>query len=298
MIYQHPLAYLIGIEGLALLRAWAGDYDYDERFVRDRLDAVRVMVNDPDLTDHAGVSVEGNATQAAYAQWAATYDSEDNGLFDLDEPIIDAVIAELPRGRAIDAACGTGRLAIRLAAIGYETTGVDRSPAMLERARAAAPGVTFQTGELTSLPFPDNDADLLVTGFALTHVAELSPVYAEFARVLRPGSSLVVSDVHEDLVFLGSVAKATGPEGRPQLAATTRHSTAAHLSAALSAGFTVIGYAEAPRPTSPAGPIPEPSREIGNWSSWPWTLLGFDPAASRAAWNTPAVVVWHFRLPS
>ena len=27
MIYQHPLAYLLGIEGLALLRAWAGDYD-------------------------------------------------------------------------------------------------------------------------------------------------------------------------------------------------------------------------------------------------------------------------------
>jgi hypothetical protein len=27
VIYQHPLAYLLGLEGLALLRAWAGDYD-------------------------------------------------------------------------------------------------------------------------------------------------------------------------------------------------------------------------------------------------------------------------------
>jgi hypothetical protein len=27
VIYQHPLAYLLGVQGLALLRAWAGDHD-------------------------------------------------------------------------------------------------------------------------------------------------------------------------------------------------------------------------------------------------------------------------------
>jgi hypothetical protein len=27
MIYQHPLAYLLGLEGIGLLRAWAGEYD-------------------------------------------------------------------------------------------------------------------------------------------------------------------------------------------------------------------------------------------------------------------------------
>ena len=35
VIYQHPLAYLIGLEGLALMRAWGGDFD--EQFVRARL---------------------------------------------------------------------------------------------------------------------------------------------------------------------------------------------------------------------------------------------------------------------
>ena len=28
----------------------------------------------------------------------------------------------------------------------------------------------------------------------------------------------------------------------------------------------------------------------------PWTLLGWDPEASRSAWNNPAIIVWHFRL--
>ena len=223
------------------------------------------------------------------------YDSEDNGLFDLDEPLVTALVAELPKGRAIDAACGTGRLAVQLAGLGFQTTGVDSSPAMLERARERAADVTFAGGELTALPFPAVEADLVVTGLALTHIADLAPVYAEFARVLKPGGDLVVSDVHEGLVFLGSVVKASGPDGRPQLAATNRHSTADHLVAALAAGFTVLGYQETPRPTTPTEPLPEPTREIGDWRLWPWTLLGFDPAATRAAWNTPAIAVWHFR---
>ena len=295
MIYQHPLAYLLGLEGLALLRAWAGDEDYDEQFVRERLATVRSLLDDPELASHPGVLIERGATQTAYAQWAHTYDSEDNGLFDLDQPLITALVSELPRGRAIDAACGTGRLALQLAALGFQTTGVDSSPAMLERARARAADVAFAVGELTALPLPAGEADLVVTGLALTHVDDLAPVYAEFARVLGPGGDLVVSDVHQGLVFLGSVVKATGPEGRPQLASTTRHSTADHLLAALAAGFTVLSYQETPRPTTPTEPLPEPTREIGDWRLWPWTLLGFDPAASRAAWHSPAIAVWHFR---
>jgi SAM-dependent methyltransferase len=168
---------------------------------------------------------------------------------------------------------------------------------MLERGRARATDVAFIAGELTALPFAAGDAGLVVTGLALTHVADLAPVYAEFARVLGAGGDLVVSDVHEDLVFLGSVVKATGPQGRPQLASTTRHSTADHLVAASAAGFTVLGYQETPRPTTPSEPLAEPRREIGDWRLWPWTLLGFDPAATRAAWHHPAIAVWHFRLP-
>ncbi|MBA3310028.1 MAG: SAM-dependent methyltransferase, partial [Nocardioidaceae bacterium] len=39
MIFQHPLAYLLGLEGIALLRAFAGDYDRD--FTESRLAEVR-----------------------------------------------------------------------------------------------------------------------------------------------------------------------------------------------------------------------------------------------------------------
>jgi SAM-dependent methyltransferase len=299
VIYHHPLAYLIGVEGLALLRAWAGEGDRDEAFVRRRIDTVRRLLDDPELAAVPGVTVEQDATGPAYAQWAPSYDDPDNGLFALDAPIIDEILDGLSVGSALDAGCGTGRLAQRLAGRGYQVSGVDGSAAMLAAAKERLPDGQFAEADLTALPLPDAAVDLVVSGLALTHVPTLGPVYAEFARVLRPGGDLVVSDVHADLVLLGSTVKATGPGGEALLAATHRHSTGDHLRAALAAGFTVRRCDDHPRPapvtTEAAGPADEPSREIGDWRSWPWPLLGWDPEASRSAWNNPAITVWHFR---
>jgi hypothetical protein len=50
VIYQHPLAYLLGLEGIALLRGWAGDYD--KEFVEARLAEVRRLLDDESLANH------------------------------------------------------------------------------------------------------------------------------------------------------------------------------------------------------------------------------------------------------
>lgn len=296
VIYQHPLAYLLGMEGLALLRAWAGDHDYGKDFVLERLAEIRELLDDPVLVEHPGVLVEPDGTPAAYAQWSASYDDPGNPLFDLDEPLIDAILAGLPVGVAVDTACGTGRLTSRLLERGHRVLGVDSSPDMLGQARARLPEIHLLVGDLLRLPLPASFADLIVNGLALTHVADLGAVFAEAARVLRPGGHLIVSDVHHDLVLLGSVVKATGDTGQPQIAATFRHTTADFLIASLAAGFRVLGYDEQPRPSKPEGPLPEPARDVGSWRDWPWTLLGRVPEATRAAWNNPSVVVWHFQL--
>jgi ubiquinone/menaquinone biosynthesis C-methylase UbiE len=296
VIYQHPLAYLIGMEGLALLRAWAGDYDYDEQFVRARLAEVRRLLDDEALSTHAGVLVGRDATSTAYRQWSGSYDDPGNGLFDLDQPMVDAIVDTLPIGRAVDAACGTGRLTAPLVNRGHRVIGVDSSPDMLQHARRRLPNTDLVAGDLHHLPLFDDLVDLVVIGLALTHVADLTPVFVEFARVLRPGGDLVISDVHHDLVFLGSVVKAVGATGESQIATTHRHTTADFLRAGLVAGFSVRRYEEQPRPTTPEGAVPERTQDVGSWQDWPWTLMGLAPEASRAAWNNPAVIVWHFQL--
>jgi ubiquinone/menaquinone biosynthesis C-methylase UbiE len=295
VVYQHPLAYLLGLEGLALLRSWAGDDGHDERFVRARLAEVRRLLDDPGLAAHPGVHVGTGATDDAYEQWSESYDEPGNPLFDLDEPFLDEVLDTLPPGPALDAACGTGRLAARLRDRGHRVVGVDTSSGMLRQARRRLPHVDLRIGDLRQLPVSDGSVDLVVTGLALTHVPDLAPVFAEFARVLRRGGRLVVSDVHPDLVLLGSVVTAVGPDGRPRLAETHRHTTGDVLRASLAAGFRVRRFDERPRNQTPPASPEEQSTGIGPWSSWPWSLLGVVPEAARSAWAGPAVVLWHLQ---
>jgi SAM-dependent methyltransferase len=296
MIYQHPLAYLLGLEGIALLRAWAGQYD--RAFVEARLAEVRRLLDSEALAGHGGVMVDRGDTVTAYRQWSATYDEPRNTLFDVDEPIVHEILDALPAGDALDAACGTGRFAGYLAARGHRVVGVDSSPDMLDRARARVPGGTFRLGDLNRLPLPDGAVDLVVTGLALSHVPELGPVMAEFARVMRPGGHLVVSDTHHELVFRASAIKALGPAGEPGLVATYRHTAGDYLRAALAAGLQVRRCDE---PRGPAGdwPPPRPADadfEVGDWQEWPWSLMELVPEATRAAGGNPAVIVLHFQL--
>jgi SAM-dependent methyltransferase len=295
VIYQHPLAYLLGLEGLALLRGWAGDFDRD--FVLERIEEVRRLLDEPALTDHPGVDVARRDSRAGYRTWAPTYDDPDNGLFGLDEPLVGAILDTLPAGDALDAACGTGRFSVRLAERGHRVIGVDNSPEMLELARGKVPTGDFRIGDLHDLPLPDRSVDLVLCSLALAHVPDLRPVVAEMARVTRAGGHIVIADAHHELVFRGSVVKAMGPNGEPGLVATFRHTTGDYLRAALAAGLQVRRCEEPGLPSRDArsqAPPPPPAVALGPASEWPWTLLPLVPAAAQAAWAVPAVIVWDF----
>jgi SAM-dependent methyltransferase len=297
VIYQHPLAYLVGLEGLALLRAWVGDFD--EGFVHERLAEVRRLLDDPALAGHAGARVRVGDVASAYRDWAPTYDDPDNGLFGLDVPVLAEILGAIPAGVALDAACGTGRLTSLLIDRGDDVTGVDLSPEMLAIARARFPQATFHEADLHDLPLPDAAVDVVVCGLALAHVPDLGPVMRELARVLRPRGHLLISDAHHEIVLRGSIVKALGPDGEPGLVATYRHTPGDHLRAALAAGFEVRRCEEPGRRRSAAQrdePAPTPGEVIaGPFDGWPWSLLGIVPEATRAAWDVPAVIVWHFQ---
>jgi len=299
VIYQHPLAYLIGIEGLALLHGWAGDVDRE--YVLARLDEVRRFVNDPGLADHPGFEVARGDTATAYGQCAATYDDPDNGLFSLDQPVVDAILDTFAAGDALDAACGTGRMTASLVDRGHRVVGVDSSPEMLEQARTKLPTVDFRLGELDALPADDASVDVVLSTLALMHVADLAPVLAEFARVLRPGGHVVIADSTHELVFRGSVVRAIGPNGEPGLTPAHRHTPGDYLRAAIPLGLQVRRCEEvgSVRQSMQIEQQPLPERiELGDWKDLPWTLLALVPAAAQWAWSTPSVIVWDFELSS
>jgi SAM-dependent methyltransferase len=102
-----------------------------------------------------------------------------------------------PPARALDVGCGTGVLAERLAAKGYEMTGIDPSDGMLDVLRARTQSVTAVLGSGTDLPFEDGSFDLVFTVAVLHHVADPGDVHktlTEMVRVARPGGRIVVWD--------------------------------------------------------------------------------------------------------
>jgi len=56
-----------------------------------------------------------------------------------------------PPARVLDAGCGTGRVAIRLAELGYDVVGVDLDASMLMQAREEAPDLDWRVGDLAQL---------------------------------------------------------------------------------------------------------------------------------------------------
>lgn len=77
--------------------------------------------------------------------------------------LVDALLHEAGGTRVLDAGCGTGRVAIELAARGYRVTGVDVDPAMLSTARDKAPELAWLQADLADLAaVTDECFDLIV----------------------------------------------------------------------------------------------------------------------------------------
>jgi ubiquinone/menaquinone biosynthesis C-methylase UbiE len=104
--------------------------------------------------------------------------------------------------RLLDAGCGTGMLALRIAARhpNCMVHGIDLSPKMIAVARrdAEEQGLTvdFRVGSITGLPYPDGSFDVVITNIMYHHLdlAEKQQAVAEIARVLKPGGRYVSAE--------------------------------------------------------------------------------------------------------
>jgi ubiquinone/menaquinone biosynthesis C-methylase UbiE len=94
-----------------------------------------------------------------------------------------------------DIGSGTGRLAPYLISRGLSPRGVDLSPEMVRVARRDHPGVRFETGDLRSLPLPDESLAGAVCWYSLIFLAppDRPVVFRELARVIKPGGFLVTA---------------------------------------------------------------------------------------------------------
>jgi demethylmenaquinone methyltransferase/2-methoxy-6-polyprenyl-1,4-benzoquinol methylase len=95
----------------------------------------------------------------------------------------------------LDAACGTGDLAVACASEGGRVTGLDFAERMLERARRKAPELEWVQGDMLDLPFAEETFDAATVGFGVRNVSDLELGLRELNRVLRPGGRVAILEI-------------------------------------------------------------------------------------------------------
>jgi demethylmenaquinone methyltransferase/2-methoxy-6-polyprenyl-1,4-benzoquinol methylase len=107
-----------------------------------------------------------------------------------------ASLAVQPGDRVLDAACGTGDLALAdLRAGASRVTGLDFSERMLARARTKAPALEWVQGDMLALPFEPESFDAATVGFGVRNVSDLPLGLRELRRVLRPGGRVAILEI-------------------------------------------------------------------------------------------------------
>ncbi len=146
--------------------------------------------------------------RAHYANVGLLFD-DSAALYDRLNSVVGLGMGERYRGDALirtglapgmtvlDVGCGTGVLgahAQRLVGPTGRVIALDPSLGMLGVARDKR-GLEVVQATAERLPLPDGCIDVLVMGYALRHLERLVPVFAEFARVLRPRGRLLMLEL-------------------------------------------------------------------------------------------------------
>ncbi|MFF9867609.1 class I SAM-dependent DNA methyltransferase [Streptomyces sp. NPDC013953] len=141
-----------------------------------------------------------HATREAYDAVASTYAEQFHDSL-RDRPLERALLsafAELVRtnggGMVADLGCGPGHITAHLHELGLDAFGVDASPAMVELAREANPGLRFEVGSMAGLDIGGGTLGGVLSRWSVIHTPprDLPAILAEIARVLAPGGHLLI----------------------------------------------------------------------------------------------------------
>ncbi|MGI9090358.1 MAG: class I SAM-dependent methyltransferase [Gemmatimonadaceae bacterium] len=197
----------------------------------------------PEQHPHGLFSTESRDVAHAYDRWAAQYDGGQNATRDLDAVVVRRAPLRLAARDVLELGCGTGKNTSWLAGEARQVLGMDFSAGMLAAARQhiRAQNVHFVQHDICSpWPLDRGTLDVVVGNLVLEHVQDLAPIYAEAARVLRPGGQLFLCELHPFRQLRGGQAHFTDlTTGETVNVPAFPHSTSEYVNAGLATGFVL-----------------------------------------------------------
>ena len=158
----------------------------------------------------------------------------------LDRAVLAAfaeMLAEDPVSVVLDVGCGTGRVTRHLHDNGLRIIGLDLSPAMVAAAQTSHADLPFAVAHARALPLRDGVLGGLVAWYSLISMptTSLTRVFSEFARVVRPGGTVLIAFQSGD----GQRVDRTTSYGEPVPLTYYRHRKDEVTDAMTAAGFTL-----------------------------------------------------------
>jgi malonyl-CoA O-methyltransferase len=221
----------------------------------------------PPATGDAGAEIA-----RAYDRWASSYDADDNRTRDLDARVLRESDLAVNGRDVLELGCGTAKNTVWLAERARRVVGLDFSRGMLEvaRSRLATGNVELLEHDVqTPWPVSDSAFDLVVADLILEHVEAVAPVFAEAARVLRPGGTMFMCELHPYRQWRGGQAHFTDEwSGETVFAPAFAHSIAEYVNAGIRAGLALCRLDEwtdeggQGQPEREANALPHPPRLV------------------------------------
>ena len=230
--------FLLGLEGLALLRTW---FQEDNSAAERRVAEVRSVLAESERAPGARpAEVLEQDCCTGYTRWSGGYDSRPDPLRECEGALMREIMGRFAVGDALDAGCGTGRHTEFLLQKGHRVIGVDASAGMLEIARTRLPDVEFRVGDVGALPVQSSSMDLVVCALVLSHCRDLISPVGELARVTRPGGHVLISELHPTLSLVLQHAVFSLADGSLNFVRNFPHSHASFIKAFARAGLTPV----------------------------------------------------------
>ena len=177
----------------------------------------------------------------AYDRWATSYDLDDTRTRDLDARVLRESDLAVSGRDVLELGCGTAKNTVWLAERARRVLGLDFSRGMLEvaRSRITTGNVDLVEHDVqTRWPVSDGGFDLVIADLILEHVENVTLVFAEAVRVLRPGGTMFMCELHPSRQWRGGQAHFTDEwSGETIFAPAYAHSIAEYVNAGISAGL-------------------------------------------------------------